>query len=104
MEMKVRKQRRKYTAPFKSKVALEALDENVTLSSLGRRYGVHPGLIGQWKKSVVENSHRIFEDSYPVKDARDRQIEALNREVEALTADYEFLKNCLSVYNKKNRK
>jgi len=102
--MKVKKQRRKYTAEFKSKVALEALDYNVTLSSLGRRYDVNPSLIGQWKKSVVENSHRLFEDSDTGKDARDRQIEALNREVEALTADYEFLKNCLSGYNKKNMK
>jgi len=100
--MNVKQQRRKYTAEFKSKVALEALDEGVTLAALGRHYGVHPGLIGQWKKSLVENSHRLFEDSAPVKDARDRQIEALNREVEALTADYEFLKNCLSGYKKKN--
>jgi len=102
--MKVKKQRRKYTAAFKSKVALEALDYNVTLASLGRRYDVPPGLIGQWKKSVVENSHRIFEDSNMGKDARDSQIEALNRKVESLTAEYEFLKNCLSVYNKKDMK
>jgi len=100
--MKEKKQRSKYTASFKSQVALEALDENVTLSPIGERYGISPGLVGQWKKSLVENSHRLFADSHPEKDDLDRKIEALNREVDALTADYEFLKNSLSAYLKKN--
>lgn len=102
--MTTRKQRRKYTAEFKSKVALEALDENVTLSALGERYGIHTGLIGQWKKSLVENSPCLFEDSHPEKDERDRKIEALHRKVDALTADCEFLKNVLSAYQKKSVK
>jgi len=100
--MKEKKQRRKYTAEFKSRVALEALDENVTLSALGERYGIAPGLAGRWKKSLIENSHRLFADSHPEKDDLDRKIEALNREVDALTADYEFLKNSLSAYLKEN--
>jgi transposase len=94
------KQRRKYTASFKSEVALEALDERASLSALGKRYGISPGLIGRWRKSVIENSHLLFEDSYPGKDVRDRRMEALNREIDVLTADCEFLKDSLSGYLK----
>ena len=102
--MKLKKQRRKYTASFKSKVAPEALDENVPLSALGRRYGVHPSLIGQWKKSAVKNSPRLFEDSAPVKDVRDRQIEALNRDVDALTGYVGFFKKQVGDLSPKERK
>jgi transposase len=62
--MTAKKQRRTYTASFKFKVALDALDEKITLSALGERHGIHPSLVRQWKKVLVENSHRLFEDSY----------------------------------------
>jgi len=36
--------RRKFTAAFKAKVAMEALHERSTLSELSKRYEVHPKL------------------------------------------------------------
>ena len=37
--------RRKFTAEFKAKVAMEALQERLTLSELSKKYEVHPNLI-----------------------------------------------------------
>jgi len=39
--------RRKFTAEFRARVALEALQERATLSELSKRYEVHPNLIVQ---------------------------------------------------------
>ena len=39
--------RKRYSAPFKAKVALEAIKGEETLSQLAGRYGVHPNQIAQ---------------------------------------------------------
>jgi len=45
--MNTNKSRRKYSAEFKSKVAVEALQERSTLSDLSKRYELHPNQIMQ---------------------------------------------------------
>jgi transposase-like protein len=88
--------RRKFTAEFKSKVALEALQERMTLSELSKRHTLHPNLIMQWKKAFVENGYRIFQEDHPEKDDRNELIESLYREIGYLTMDVSHLKKKLS--------
>jgi len=70
--MNTNKSRRKYSAEFKSKVAVEALQERSTLSDLSKRYELHPNQIMKWKKSLSENSFRIFANTHPEKDNSDK--------------------------------
>jgi transposase-like protein len=88
--------RRKYSAEFKSKVALEALQERLTLSELSKRHEIHPNLIMQWKKIFIENGFRIFQESQPEKDDRGELIESLYREIGYLTMEKSILKKMLS--------
>jgi transposase len=46
--------RRKFTAEFKTRVALDALSGEHTLSELASKYGVHPNQVSQWKKQAKE--------------------------------------------------
>jgi transposase-like protein len=96
--MTTKKSRRKFTAEFKSKVALEALQERSTLSELSKRYELHPNLIVQWKKLYTENGVRLFQDAHPEKDERDKLIESLYKEIGSLTMDVNFLKKKLGPY------
>ena len=96
--MTAKMSRRKFTAEFKSKVALEALQERSTLSELSKRYEVHPNLIVQWKKSLIENSSRLFQEAHPEKDGKDKLIETLYKEIGTLTMDLNFLKKKLGPY------
>jgi transposase-like protein len=96
--MAVKSSRRKYTAEFKTKVALEALKERMTVSEMSKRHEIHPNLIMQWKKTFMENGVRIFEESHPSKEDPSGLIESLYREIGCLTMEVIVLKKKLSHY------
>ena len=56
----MKKKRRQHSADFKTKVALEALKEQKTLSQLCEQYELHANQISDWKKTVIENVPQIF--------------------------------------------
>ena len=53
--------RRNHDAGFKARVALEAVKGERTVSELAAEYGVHPTMIHQWKKALLEGTSDIFE-------------------------------------------
>ncbi len=83
--------RRKFTAEFKAKVAMEALQEK--LSELSKKYEVHPNLITKWKNQLKEQSTSVFKErGEATDDAKDKLIEQLYKTIGSLTMDVEFLK------------
>ena len=54
------KKRKTYTAEFKAKVGLEAVGRVKTISEIAQAYGVHPVLVGQWKKEILEHAGALF--------------------------------------------
>ena len=55
------KKRKVHTAEFKAKVGLEAVRGVKTISEIAQAYGVHPVLVGQWKKEIFEHAGALFE-------------------------------------------
>ena len=53
--------RRNHDAGFKARVALEALKGERTVSELAVAHGVHPTMVHQWKKALLEGAADIFE-------------------------------------------
>jgi len=53
--------RRNHDAAFKARVALEALKGEPTAAELATAYGVHPTMIHQWKRALLEGAQDIFE-------------------------------------------
>ena len=52
--------RRRFTAEFKKRVALEALREVDTVQAIAARHEVHPNQVGTWKKQAVEGLAEVF--------------------------------------------
>lgn len=54
MNNTTKKSRRKFTAEFMAKVALEAMQERQTLSELCKKYELYPNQVVQWKKQLYK--------------------------------------------------
>ena len=67
--------RNRYSAEFKAKLALEVIQANRTLTEIASDAQVHPNLLMQWKRQLLESLPTAFADKR-VKD---------NKEQEALT-------------------
>ncbi|MYL85410.1 transposase [Desulfovibrio aerotolerans] len=52
--------RRKFSAEFKAKVALEALTGELTLTEFASKYDVHPTMIADWKRQAKEGMVASF--------------------------------------------
>ena len=85
------KKRRRFTADFKKRVALEALREQDTVQAIAARCEVHPNQVSTWKRQAMEGLAEIF--SRPAL-KRDEEHEAKVRELHAkigeLTVERDF--------------
>lgn len=84
--------RNKYKAEFKAKVALEALKGDKSTAELAQLYGVHPAMITNWKKQLIENAQVAFEQK-STSDISESQVDtdALFRKIGQLEVERDFL-------------
>ena len=52
------KTRRRFSADFKAKVALEAIKGHETVAELAAKHKLHPTQIAAWKREAVEEEAR----------------------------------------------
>jgi transposase len=91
-----RKQRRKFSADFKTKVVIEALKERNTIEQLAKKYELHPNQITIWKKEFLANASRAFSgDSEKPKGESDPDIEKLYAQIGQLSIENKWLKKKL---------
>lgn len=82
--------RRKFSAGFKAKVAIEALKERESLAELSKRFEVHPNMISKWKQEFIEHGAEVFEKKKEVEDGVD--LEKLYTKIGELEMENDFLK------------
>lgn len=92
----MKKTRRKFSAAFKAKVAIEALKEQKTLAQLAKQFELHPNQISQWKQELQSQSAQIF-SSKRKKEQEEEQIptKELYAKIGQLEMERDFLKKSL---------
>ncbi len=52
--------RKRHTAEFKARVALEAIKGEQTLAEIGAKHGVHLTMVAAWKKAAIDGMANSF--------------------------------------------
>ncbi len=84
--------RKRYSAEFKARVALEALRSELTVSQLATKHGVHQTMIGEWKRQALEGLVTVFSDKADAKAGmREEDVEKLHAKIGQLVVKRDFL-------------
>lgn len=92
----MKRERRKFSAAFKAKVALEAIKEKETLQQLASKFEVHQNQITQWKREFLEHAEDVFDKKRAENKSNDEQEkEMLYGKIGRLQTEVDFLKKVL---------
>jgi len=90
------KTRRKFTAEFKAKVAIEAIKERESITELAKKFQLHPNQITNWKKEFLSNASSAFEST--MKDSKgsdEKEKQQLYEVIGQQKVEIDFLKKAL---------
>ncbi|WP_026632837.1 transposase, partial [Dyadobacter alkalitolerans] len=89
----MKKERRKFSASFKAKVAIEAIKEVSTVQDLASKYEIHPTQITAWKREFLENAELVFSKEQPAaSEAENCKEKDLYSKIGELQVQVDFLK------------
>ena len=87
-------ERRKFTAEFKAKVALELITKEKGLMEASREYEIKDTVLSRWKQEFLERAPQVFTNSR-TNDHKEERIAELERMVGKLTMQLEMAKKVL---------
>jgi transposase-like protein len=89
--------RKRHSASFKAKVALEAAKQTRTLAELARAFQVHPVQISQWKKQLLDGVDVLFRDGRRHEREEGQAVQAeLYERIGRLNMEVEWLKKSVA--------
>lgn len=86
-------QRKRYSADFKAKVALDAIRGELTMAQLVSKHGVHQTMINAWRKQAIEGMAASFSgkaEAAPMVDGA--EIDRLHAKIGQLVVERDFLR------------
>ncbi|MFG6569951.1 IS3 family transposase [Sulfitobacter sp. 1A13679] len=88
--------RKRYSAEFKAKVALEAIREELTTAELAKKYDIHPTMISGWKRTAIKNMAQAFSGQSTAEPTiSTAEVEKLHAKIGQLVVERDFLSGSL---------
>ena len=90
------KKRRQYGSQYKAKVALDTIRGEKPIAELASQYEVHPTMINNWKRQLLEEASSLFDRGMKARkedDNQQTQIDELYRQIGKLKVERDFLAN-----------
>lgn len=84
--------RKRHSADFKAKVALEAHRGVKTLPELAKEFGLHPTQISQWKQHLHQEASTLFGKSDELAASAEREKRRLYEQIGRLQMELDWLK------------
>jgi len=84
--------RRRFSAEFKAKVALEAIKGHETVAELATKHELHPTQIAAWKREAIEKLAKVFDEKGSAREqSRDAELTRLHAKIGQLVVERDFL-------------
>jgi transposase-like protein len=86
----MRRKRRTHSPEFKAKVALAALQGDLTMAELVKKFDVHANQITDWKKQLLSNASDVFGKGAQKGEESAETIDQLHAKIGQLTMENDF--------------
>ncbi len=84
--------RRRFTADFKARVALDALRGDKTIQEIASRYKVHPNQVSTWRRQAMDSLGAVFSNGADkARVDHEGEIHDLHAKIGQLTVERDFL-------------
>ena len=84
--------RKRHSADFKAKVALEALRGEPTAAQLATKHGIRQTMANEWKRQAQDGLASLFAGRTEAKDAaREGELDRLHAKIGQLVVERDFL-------------
>jgi len=87
--------KKRYTASYKAKVALEAIKGLKTISEIASEYEVHPNQVSKWKRQLHDGLEDVFADPRRSGHSEEKEKDRLYQEIGRLKVELDWLKKKL---------
>lgn len=94
--------RKKHSAKFKARVALEAMRNDLTTAQIAKKYEVHPTMVNKWKADLIAKSDVLFQGNGGKNKKEKNHTDYLERKIGQLTIENDFLKKNWASYLRKS--
>jgi transposase len=91
------KKRKQYRPQFKAKVALAAIRNEETVAELAAKFGVHPTMINNWKRALLEGAADLFDKGQKAKKNHEATVDELYKKIGRLKVENDFLSKGLGL-------
>lgn len=89
---KMKQKRKRYEAALKARVALEAIKGSKTIGEIASEFGIHPGQVADWKRTLTEGLPGVFDKGAPAAaEGFEQERTELQSKIGELTIKVDFL-------------
>ncbi len=87
------KKRRTFSAEFKAKVAIAAINGAKPINQIASDFGVHPNQVAKWRKQLLEASTDVFLGKHkPPEEEFEKERDDLHRQIGQMKVEVDWLR------------
>jgi transposase len=91
----MKRKRRTHSPDFKAKVAMAAIQGDLTMAELVKKFDVHANQVTDWKKQLLESAPDVFGKGARKAEVNEEIVQELHAKIGQLTMENDFLERGL---------